>query len=154
MTNPTLPTSAPAASMPSSARIRKAPIYAALGLLGAALAGGLLWKATHGGPPPSTIPAPDVPHVEGRAIVFSKSFFERAGVKLTTVKHAPLTPIIKVSGTVTYDPEYVAAIGTRIQGLVRKLVRLEGDAVKEGDLLAEIESAELGEAQASVSMVE
>lgn len=153
MTNPTSSTSAPAASIPGSSKIRRAPLLAGLGLVGAALAGALLWKATHGGPPPSAIPAPDVPHVEGRSIVFSKSFLERAGVKITAVKHAPLTPIIKVSGTVTYDPEYVAAIGTRIQGLVRKLVRLEGDAVKEGELLAEIESAELGEAQASVSMV-
>jgi cobalt-zinc-cadmium efflux system membrane fusion protein len=154
VTHPTPPTSAPTLPDASPSKLRRGPVLVVVALAVAAVAGGLALKTLHG---PSTHPSitpPDVPHVEGRTIVFSKSFMERAGVKTTTVKHAPLTPIVKVTGTVTYDPEYVAAVGTRIHGLVRKLARIEGDAVKEGDVLAEIESAQLGEAQASVSMVE
>jgi cobalt-zinc-cadmium efflux system membrane fusion protein len=51
---------------------------------------------------------------------------------------------------VRFDPERVAAVGARIAGRVRVLRKLEGDAVAAGDVLAEIESAELGEAQAAV----
>ncbi len=97
---------------------------------------------------------PDVPRAEGSAIVFSPAFRERAGVATIVAKRASLAPVVKVVGDVTFDPEHVAAVGTRIPGLVRKLDHIEGDTVKAGDVLAEIESAELGEAQASVAMIE
>ncbi|UQA58798.1 efflux RND transporter periplasmic adaptor subunit [Polyangium aurulentum] len=94
----------------------------------------------------------DVPHVVGKAIVFSRAFGERAGLKLEPVRSAPLVPRLRVVGTVDFDPAHVAAVGTRIPGLVRSLHKLEGERVKKGDALAEIESAELGEAQASVAV--
>jgi cobalt-zinc-cadmium efflux system membrane fusion protein len=46
----------------------------------------------------------------------------------------------------------VAAVGARISGRVRKIVRGPGDPVKVGDPLAEIESAELGRAQSAAVM--
>ncbi len=98
--------------------------------------------------------APDVPHVEGRAIVLTKGFRERTGIKTVPIKRAPLSPAVKVVGMVTFDPEHVAAVGTRIKGLVRKLAKIEGDSVKAGEVLGEIESAELAQAQASVAMIE
>jgi cobalt-zinc-cadmium efflux system membrane fusion protein len=107
-----------------------------------------------GGAAPVVESLPDVLRTDGSAIVFSKAFRERAGVQTTTVKRGPLAPLIKVAGDVTYDPEHVAAVGTRIPGLVRKLERFEGDSVESGDVLAEVESAELGEAQASVAMID
>jgi len=61
-----------------------------------------------------------------------------------------LKPVINVTGTVTFDPDRVAAVGSRIAGRVSRVFKLEGDSVKAGELLAEIESADLGEAQASV----
>ncbi|MFO0755045.1 MAG: efflux RND transporter periplasmic adaptor subunit [Byssovorax sp.] len=151
ITQPPLPI-APTVPAPSPARSRR--VLIGLGAAALLLAAGVLGlRLTRGGPGPAALPPPDVPHLDGKAIVFSKAFIERSGVKTTAVREAPLTPVVKVTGTVTYDPEYQAAVGTRIQGLVRKLSRIEGDSVKEGDLLAEIESAELGQAQASVSMV-
>ncbi|APR78254.1 Cobalt/zinc/cadmium efflux RND transporter [Minicystis rosea] len=98
--------------------------------------------------------APDIPRAEGSSIVFSPAFRARAGLETGPVKRAELMPELRVVGTVTFDPEHVAAVGTRIRGLVRRLVKFEGDVVKENDVLAEIESAELGEAQASVAMIE
>jgi cobalt-zinc-cadmium efflux system membrane fusion protein len=86
--------------------------------------------------------------------VFSPKFRDRAGIETVTAKRQSLTPVVRVTGDVTYDPEHVAAVGTRIEGLVRKLSHIEGDAVERGDVLAEIESAELGEAQASVAMID
>ncbi len=122
-------------------------------VVAAAAIGTFVWKSAHQPENPTTTIEPDVPRAEGSAIVFSKSFRERAGIKTMAVKRAPLTPVVKVVGAVTYDPEHVAAVGTRIRGLVRKLQHLEGDTVKEGEVLAEIESAQLGEAQASVAMI-
>jgi cobalt-zinc-cadmium efflux system membrane fusion protein len=97
-------------------------------------------------------PAADAPRVEGRAVVLPPAMVERLGIETVVVREAPLTPVIKVVGTVTFDPEYVAAVGTRLRGLVRSVARFEGDRVKKGELLADIDSPELGSAQASVLM--
>lgn len=123
-------------------------------VVAAILAGvGITYQVRKSGAQSAPAIGPDVPHAEGKAIVFSKAFRERAGLRVAVAENAPLKPVVKVVGTVTFDPEHVAAVGTRLRGLVRKLVRIEGDTVKEGDALAEIESAELGEAQASVAML-
>lgn len=94
----------------------------------------------------------DVPHVEGQTIVFSQGFAERAGVKASPVARASLTPIVQVPGAVTFDSAHVSAAGTRIRGFVRHVFKVEGDAVKKGEALAEIESVELGNAQAEVAV--
>lgn len=92
----------------------------------------------------------DVPHLEGDAIVFSQTFLQRAELRYENVQTAPFQRTVEVVGTVTYNPSYVAAVGTRLRGFVRRTLKFEGDAVKAGDALAEVESAELGEAQSSV----
>jgi membrane fusion protein, heavy metal efflux system len=98
-------------------------------------------------------PASDVPHVNGRRIEFSEKFSKRIGLQTEQVKQADLIPTVAVVGTVEFDPQHVARIGTRLRGLVRDVKHLEGDRVKRGELLAEIDSPELGEAQASVTML-
>jgi len=90
---------------------------------------------------------PDVPRLEGSVIRYSPQFAQRAGVKIAPVETASLSPLVSLTGTVVFDPQLMAAVGARITGRVRKVVRFEGDEVKAGDALAEIESAELGQAQ-------
>ncbi|MDI1436496.1 efflux RND transporter periplasmic adaptor subunit [Polyangium sorediatum] len=124
----------------------------AAGLSALAAAGMLVWLRGGDGEADVPVTKADVPHVEGKAIVFSKAFGERAGIETEPVRLSPLVPRIKVVGTVDFDPAHVAAVGTRIPGLVRSLVKVEGESVKKGDVLAEIESAELGTAQASVAV--
>ncbi len=92
----------------------------------------------------------DVPRVEGSAIVFSPAFRDRAGLAFAKVERFPFRPSVRVVGTVAFNPSFVAAIGTRVRGTVRRTMKYEGDRVASGDALAEIESAELGEAQAAV----
>ena len=121
-------------------------------LLALAAVTGLAFRGARGDAP--EIPRPDVPSAEGKAIVFSQAFRERAGLRTAIARRAELVPQIEVVGTVTFDPAHVAAAGTRIRGLVRRLHHLEGDRVAAGEVLAELESAELGEAQAQVSMLE
>jgi cobalt-zinc-cadmium efflux system membrane fusion protein len=95
-------------------------------------------------------PARDVPYLDGQWIRYSKGFAERIGLRFTVIEKGALAPVVHVTGTVEFDPDRVAAIGARIAGRVRTVLKLEGDRVARGDVLAEIESAELGEAQAAL----
>jgi cobalt-zinc-cadmium efflux system membrane fusion protein len=122
-------------------------IGALVAALGAASIVFLRTKAVTQESPPS-----DVPRVDGRTIVLTAEHRKRLGIETAPVRLAPLIPIVKVVGTVAFDPEFVSAVGTRLKGLVRTVTRFEGDVVKKGELLAEIDSPELGSAQASVSM--
>lgn len=119
---------------------------------GVVLAGGIAFGVLSRGGAKTEIAAParDVPVREGEFIVFSKAFAERAGIKSETVHRAPLVPTIRVVGTANFDPGRVAAVGTRLKAVVRRTNKFEGDEVKVGDVLAELDSAELGEAQANV----
>lgn len=94
--------------------------------------------------------AVDVPRREGNLIQFSEKFAKRIDLKSAEVRAAGVVPSIAVVGTVTFDPEHVARVGTRLRGLVRDVRHYEGDTVKRGELLAAIDSPELGEAQAAV----
>ncbi len=93
----------------------------------------------------------DVPRLEGSTIVFSPAFRDRAGIKFTKVERAAFKPTVRVVGTVSFNPSYVAAIGTRLRGTVRRTFKYEGDKVAANEPLAEVESAELGEAQATIA---
>jgi membrane fusion protein, heavy metal efflux system len=150
-----LPQSEPA-SAPTAPGIRArvlgigAAVLLVLGIGGAVvLRGG---KAAGGGPAAAS--KRDVPYLDGKAIAFSSAFRDRAGIKMSRVESAHLTPVVKVVGTVDFDPAHVAAVGTRIRGFVRNVYKVEGDHVSTGDSLAEIESAELGQAQADVSVAQ
>jgi len=92
----------------------------------------------------------DVPYMDGKWIHYSADFAKRQKIEFATATEGSLMPVINVTGTVTFDPERVAAIGSRISGRVSRLYKIEGAEVKAGDLLLEIESADLGQAQASV----
>jgi membrane fusion protein, heavy metal efflux system len=95
-----------------------------------------------------------VPKVQGDKILFSESFAKRAGIKITRVRYDQLVPVVSAVGTADFNAEHVAAIGTRLRGLVSRVTKFEGDAVEAGAVLARVESAELGEAQAAVSTLE
>ena len=116
---------------------------------------GVAWMLTDGdGKAAAATRVPDVPRVEGSSIAYSKAFAERAGLKLAPAVRANLVPLISAVGTIDFNPEHVAAVGARLKGLVTQVIRFEGDSVEPGTVLAVIESAELGEAQASVSTLE
>lgn len=98
--------------------------------------------------------ARDVPRLEGSTIVFSPAFRERAAIEFTKAERAPFRPMVRVVGTVSFNPSYVAAIGTRLRGTVRRTFKYEGDRIAPNEALAEVESAELGEAQATIAQAE
>jgi membrane fusion protein, heavy metal efflux system len=123
--------------------------------LGGLFSLGLLvaWSTSLEKPAAASVPL-DVPHVEGDAIVFSDAYAQRIHLERAAVRKAPLTPVVWVVGTVALDPTHMAAVGTRLRGLVRTVRKFEGDVIAKGELLAEVESAELGDAQASVATTE
>jgi len=92
----------------------------------------------------------DVPYLDGEWIRYSTGFAERNHVQFAPAISGKLSPLVHVTGTVDFDPDKVAAIGARITGRVRNVFKLEGDEVKPGEVVAEIESAELGAAQAAL----
>jgi cobalt-zinc-cadmium efflux system membrane fusion protein len=132
-----------------AARRRTAIILACLLGVGLGAAGGVRHLT---GSAAATPPEPrDVPRDEGGAILVSDAYRQRVGITFGAAERRSLTPVVKVVGTVTLDPRRVAAVGTRIAGVVTRVLKLEGDEVRAGEALAEIESAELGQAQARVA---
>lgn len=93
----------------------------------------------------------DIPSVAGQQIRFSQRFAKRVGLKTAPVGEASVVPSVSVVGTVAFDPQHVAHIGTRLRGIVREVRHFEGDQVKKNEVLATVDSPELGEAQAAVT---
>lgn len=148
------PSLSTAASMSPNARSSKKR-WIALGVGIVALGTcGVLWGAQGGGGSHKPAEVSDSPRVDGERITYSASFAERAGIRLSPVANSQLVPVVTAVGTVDFNPEHVAAVGTRLRGLVSRVVKFEGDTVEKGELMAVIDSAELGEAQAAVSMLE
>jgi membrane fusion protein, heavy metal efflux system len=87
--------------------------------------------------------------MEANRIRFTEEFATRHHVGSATAEETELAPTIQVMGTVRYDVRKFAAIGARSAGRVRRVLKIAGDTVKPGDILADIESMELGKAQAS-----
>jgi cobalt-zinc-cadmium efflux system membrane fusion protein len=93
------------------------------------------------------------PYLDGDNIRFSPEFARREKLAFAPANDEVLTPTLQVTGAVAYDARRVAAIGARIAGRVRTLSKVEGEDVKAGELIAELESVELGKAQAEVMKV-
>jgi cobalt-zinc-cadmium efflux system membrane fusion protein len=144
-------TSPGAPSRPRGRRVRVATGLAAALAVALALASlAYAWQRSRRPAAPPE-PPPDLPRVAGTSIVFSEGFAKRAGIATAPVERASLTPVVQVVGTVTFDSEHVSAAGTRIRGFVRQVMKVEGDAVRAGEPLAEIESTELAHAQARMT---
>jgi cobalt-zinc-cadmium efflux system membrane fusion protein len=124
----------------------------AVGVIAAISLGGLLFTLARDRPraTASVNPVADVPIQDGDLIRFSKVFAQRARITTEAATLQTMSPLVRASGTVAFDPRAFAAVGARITGRIRHVHKLVGDRVKKDDVLAEVESAELGRAQAQV----
>ncbi|MFO7567154.1 MAG: efflux RND transporter periplasmic adaptor subunit [Enhygromyxa sp.] len=129
---------------PSKPSPTPGPVLAALLSLAAA-------SACDEKPIPAAEASADVPTYRDGAISFSQSFFERAELSVETVERRRIVPVVEATGTVDFSSRKVAVIGARIFGRVVEVEVIEGDRVEEGEELARVESAELGEVQAKLS---
>lgn len=99
---------------------------------------------------PAAAAVRDVPHLDGKWIRYSPAFAKRSKIEFAPCTEGRLSPVVSVTGTVAFDPELVAAVGSRIEGRVRRIAKFPGDEVNAGEVIAELESADLGNAQAAV----
>jgi cobalt-zinc-cadmium efflux system membrane fusion protein len=90
---------------------------------------------------------PDV-MMDGNRIRFSQEFANRHHIAATKVAEGLLSPTVQVMGTVEHDVRKFAAVGARSAGRVRHVFKIMGDKVRPGTILADIESVDLGRAQA------
>jgi len=130
-------------------KLQRRIIVAACGVLLGVGAAAYLTRAEPKAHAQPKIAQRDVPYLDGKWIRYSAGFAKRGQIEFAPAEEASLQPMINVTGTVTFDPERMAAVGSRIAGRVSRLYKIEGDELKAGDLLAEIESADLGQAQAA-----
>ena len=151
--NPTPPPVSAAVSPPGAHFFTKGRLALAAGVVALGI-GVVIWQTRGPAVADAPLETADTPRVDGERITFSNAFVERAKLKFSPVSRALLVPVVTAVGTVDFNPEYVAAVGTRLKGLVSRVAKFEGDTVESGALLAVIESGELGEAQAAVSMLE
>lgn len=150
MSAETLPPTAAVTPVP---QMKKWPVLLGAIALGVIVAA-VIFKPQ--GEQPSTaavVPERGTPYLDGEFIRFSKQFAEREKLAFAVAKEEVLTPALQVTGAVTYDARRVAAIGARIGGRVRTLSKIEGEDVRSGELMIELESVELGKAQAEVMKV-
>ena len=141
------------------------PAVLALGALGAVAAAGYVndWKLPPflGGP---AAPPPDqsepaapgktsgaaAPEPTGRTIRLSADALRKAGVEVQAVRERPMTRRVHAHGTLAYDQTLYARLSARAEGVVWQIYRQPGDAVHAGDVLAVVESAEIGKAKAAL----
>jgi cobalt-zinc-cadmium efflux system membrane fusion protein len=142
------PTVAPTPALPPSPlSTRKRRRLAVIALVLVAIAGLAAIAVRLSKPKAAPAIERNVPVVEGDRIRFPAEFAKRAGIATAPVERRVVSPWVVVPGSVELDPRRVAAVGARIPGRVREVFKFEGDEVRPGDVLAEIESPELGQAQ-------
>ncbi|MEX2118890.1 MAG: efflux RND transporter periplasmic adaptor subunit [Pirellulales bacterium] len=75
---------------------------------------------------------------------------ERAGVQVEVVQRRPITESIDAAGEVIYDQSRVAHLAPRVAGTVWRVETELGQQVKQHDVLALIDAAEVGRAKAAL----
>ena len=73
---------------------------------------------------------------------------EKVGLETAVVQERALSHHITANGAVDYDQYRVAQLSVPVPGRVWRVCRFTGEEVKEGDVLAIVEAAEVGKAKA------
>jgi cobalt-zinc-cadmium efflux system membrane fusion protein len=79
-----------------------------------------------------------------RVQLASDDVVRRAGIEFAVVSLAPVTESIVTPAITEFDPTRVVRIASRVAGVVWRVDKHTGDRVSAGDLLAIVESAEVG----------
>lgn len=72
----------------------------------------------------------------------------KAGITTAPATQTTVTPTVAAHGEVEYDETRLARVRSRVAGIVRKVSVRVGDAVRAGQVLASVDSTELGQAKA------
>jgi len=83
-----------------------------------------------------------------KSLSLSPAARARNPVKVAPAELIKLAGDIQVVGTVTFHEDHYAVVGPLVTGRISKLVAGVGDKVRRGQVIAEIESSEVGQARA------
>ena len=86
-------------------------------------------------------------HDDAGELSLSAEAYEAAGIAVAGVTARRLAPRIRVTGTLSYDERHMAIATARIGGRITEVVADYGQQVSRGEVLAWIDSPELGAAQ-------
>lgn len=75
---------------------------------------------------------------------------DKVGIDIGLVDRGRVVESIRANGEVRYDPTLVARLASRTAGTVWHVAKNVGDPVRQGDVLALIDSAEVGRAKAEL----
>ena len=67
------------------------------------------------------------------------------GIDINLVDRGPVIETIKTTGEIVYDPTRVAHLSSRAKGTIWSVNKNVGDQVKQGDVLALVDAAEVGQ---------
>jgi cobalt-zinc-cadmium efflux system membrane fusion protein len=115
-----------------------------------------LWKKEEQKPKEEGIALSEVPEnaslaqmFNGRRLTFpSETAARRAGLKTAPTKVRDLSEYITANGVIDYNHNRLAHLSTRVQGIVYRVEKHAGQSVKKNELLALVESPEVGKAKA------
>jgi membrane fusion protein, heavy metal efflux system len=103
--------------------------------------------------PQAESPERTTPWLENGVIHYPPAFGARENITFAEAVDKELTPTLSLTGEVQWDQRRVTALGARIEGRLRAVHKIEGQDVAAGEVVAELESVELGRAQAEVLKV-
>src|SRR5262245_5936996 len=116
-------------------------IVGGLALRGRASSGGLEGGANAASPPP---PAANKP------LTLSPAAQAKNPVKVAAAELAKLAGDIQVVGTVAFHEDHFAVVGPLVPGRISRVSAGVGDKVRRGQVIAEIESSDGGQARAEL----
>ncbi|HUU16798.1 MAG TPA: efflux RND transporter periplasmic adaptor subunit [Sedimentisphaerales bacterium] len=86
-------------------------------------------------------------HEEGQIIELSEEQINEIGIELATAGGGKIEVSVSLPGEITFNANKLAHIVPTIPGIVRQVVKDVGDTVVAGEVIAWLESTELGEAK-------
>jgi cobalt-zinc-cadmium efflux system membrane fusion protein len=117
----------------------------------AAVAVGAGALVLRGGSSAGSAPRAPAPAAAGpRPLALAPAVEERNPIRVAAAELTRIAGDIQVVGTVTFHEDHVAVVGPLVAGRISRLGAGVGDAVRRGEVLAEIESAEVGQARADL----
>jgi len=88
----------------------------------------------------------DYAQIEGK-VQMNAAQINSAGMTIGTVGPRDMTTVIELPGEVKADETRIASVVPRLQGVVEQVLKKEGDPVRQGEVIAVINSRELADAK-------
>ena len=80
----------------------------------------------------------------------SKEAIDKAGIDIAIVDQKPVIETVAANGEIVYDETHTARLASRVAGTVWRVEKKPGDKVRKGDILALVDSAEIGHAKSDM----